>query len=533
MNAPHNGTPPGKKVPPVGDKTKGGQNSSANAGYGDGPTVSSKSAYDSFNPANIANIPPELLSGKRLVCWRVEMRGGKPTKVPVNPRTGRDAKSNDSSTWGTLDEALAYYKAHPDVIKGIGRMFAEEDNMTGIDCDGCLDELGFIISEHPAAKWLPKLNSYCEDSPSRRGVKVWVYGRHPFEGKTGRKDQKLGIEIYSHRRFFTLTGNRLKEFSAKVETRQDEINAFCAEYFNAKHETCEQGKYDTATENRESDDEIIRRAKAAKNGDKFSRLWDGDTEGYPSPSEADAALSALLWFWTGDREQVCRLFGHSELGKRSKWDDRPDYQRSTLDFACRGETYCAGTDVPGIEGDSGKPLKKSAASEMVEMADKFPLFHDAQGKAFARIELDGHTEIWPVASKAFRKLLAHLYYKEKKKTLRRDALLEAISTLEGKAMFECPEEPIFLRVAWHGKNILIDLCDDEWRVVEVTPDGWSILDESPVAFIRTSGMRPLPEPKPGGSITPLWDLVNVSEDQRPLMAAALLNHFHPDSSYGL
>ena len=39
-------------------------------------------------------------------------------------------------------------------------------------------------------------------------------------------------------------------------------------------------------------------------------------------------------------------------------------------------------------------------------------------------------------------------------------------------------------------------------------------------------MQSLPEPvHGGGSIAPLWELLNVTEAQRPLVAGALLNYF--------
>jgi hypothetical protein len=41
----------------------------------------------------------------------------------------------------------------------------------------------------------------------------------------------------------------------------------------------------------------------------------------------------------------------------------------------------------------------------------------------------------------------------------------------------------------------------------------------------------LPEPVRGGSIDALWNLLNVTETQRPLVAAALLNYFHPHGPY--
>ena len=70
-----------------------------------------------------------------------------------------------------------------------------------------------------------------------------------------------------------------------------------------------------------ADTELIEKATAAKNGDRFERLWEGSTAGYDSHSEADMALCFHLAFWTGgDQSRVDRLFRRSGL-MREKWDD--------------------------------------------------------------------------------------------------------------------------------------------------------------------------------------------------------------------
>src|SRR5262249_54781342 len=117
------------------------------------------------------------------------------------------------------------------------------------------------------------------------------------------------------------------------------------------------------------------------------------------------------------------------------------------------------------------------------------------------------------------------------RNINRNALSDAIMTLAGLASYDGKEEPVFLRVAPRGDNILIDLCDKKWRVIEVSRNGWQILDRSPVAFFRTGSMQPLPEPVRGGSIETLWELLNVTKAQRPLVAGALLNAFQPEGPY--
>ncbi len=89
-----------------------------------------------------------------------------------------------------------------------------------------------------------------------------------------------------------------------------------------------------------TDAEIVDKAMAARNGAKFSRLWRGDMSEYPSPSEADQALTDLLTFWARDPAQVERVFARSALARRPKWEGRPGYRLLTLakaaDFVTAG-----------------------------------------------------------------------------------------------------------------------------------------------------------------------------------------------------
>jgi hypothetical protein len=193
----------------------------------------------------------------------------------------------------------------------------------------------------------------------------------------------------------------------------------------------------------------------------------------------------------------------------------------------------------GLEPDAesgardGQKPRKSAATRLVELAQGFVFFHDPQNRAFVRLQVTNHVEVWAVNSSQFRNLLAKIFWKKMRKAINRNALADAVAILAGIACHDSPEEPVFLRVAPHGESILIDLCDPQWRVVEVTPDGWRVLDKSPVPFIRTGAMRPLPLPVPAeqGSLNPLWELLNVTPAQRPLVVGALLNYFHPGGPY--
>ncbi|MCL4839246.1 MAG: hypothetical protein KJ058_14925 [Thermoanaerobaculia bacterium] len=158
-----------------------------------------------FTPAehHLSTVPAELLEGERFVVWRSELRGGKPTKVPYIAGTTRKASSTDPSTWRTFPEALAAFTAAPAKWEGVGRVFAPEDRIVGVDLDDCFADGAPLPWAREILDRFP--NAYVEVSPSRAGVKLWCRGewrspRHRVKIRSGE------VEVYSEARYFTLTG---------------------------------------------------------------------------------------------------------------------------------------------------------------------------------------------------------------------------------------------------------------------------------------------------------------------------------------
>jgi len=83
----------------------------------------------------------------------------------------------------------------------------------------------------------------------------------------------------------------------------------------------------------------------------------------------------------------------------------------------------------------------------------------------------------------------------------------------------------------------LDLCDDAWRIVEISRDGWRVADSDalgPVRFCRYPEMKPLPEPQPNGAIDALREFVNIkSDDDFILLVSWLLAALHSTGPYPL
>ncbi len=273
-------------------------------------------------PVSPGAIPTELKELPQWVCWRYvyqPVRNAKKpwAKVPINPHTGHEAKSNDSKTWSTFEHVMHQYQQGG--VDGIGLVLTAHDPYAGIDLDGCrLPETGEIAPWGQAI--VDRLASYTEVSPSETGLRIFLRGKLPLNGR-----RKGAIEMYDRARFLTVTGCHLENTPSTIEDRACELKAFHAEVFGARNAHANGEAQSPPNDNESSaglsDEAILERAMRAANADKFMQLWAGDTSGYPSASESDLALCCLLAFWTRDPTQIDRLFRRSKL-YRPKWQDQ-------------------------------------------------------------------------------------------------------------------------------------------------------------------------------------------------------------------
>jgi len=187
-------------------------------------------------------------------------------------------------------------------------------------------------------------------------------------------------------------------------------------------------------------------------------------------------------------------------------------------------------------GAGKKQQKPSQADLMVELAQVAYLFHDPDQEAFATIPVENHKETHRLSTKGFKNWLKYRFFSHYGKVPGSQAVQDAVGALEGKAFFAGPERETHVRVAGLGGSVYLDLCNGEWEVVEVTPEGWSIVpgEEAPVRFRRSKGMAPLPYPAAGGDLSGLRRLLNLPEDQEGawrLIVAWLVAALHSSGPY--
>lgn len=323
-------------------------------------------------------IPSELRRYDQWICWRTEMRNGKPTKVPVSPNKKDFARVDDASTWASFE--IAVDALSRDDIDGLGFVFTDEDPIAGIDLDDVRDPETGSLSEK-AEDIITNLDSYTEVSPSGTGLHVLIQGFVP-EGRQ-RHD---GIELYDEGRFFTVTGQYLGETPTEIAVRHHELAHIHRKYV-ARDDTggsvTEHGDNEVTPEIPEPDSEVSpeRIIEYGKRNKTFRRLWDGNTSGYKSHSEADMALCVLLAYYTGDDKSLMdSVFRQSGL-MRPKWDEQrgdQTYGDLTLEEAIRVvDTYdphLHGMEAasPEVEIARVEPEQTATIEATVDTAESVP-----------------------------------------------------------------------------------------------------------------------------------------------------------------
>jgi hypothetical protein len=171
--------------------------------------------------------------------------------------------------------------------------------------------------------------------------------------------------------------------------------------------------------------------------------------------------------------------------------------------------------------------KSQAITLLLELAEDIEFFHTPDRDPFASISVTGHLESFLVGGEEFSHFLLHRYYGSTSSVPPKQALEDVVRLFSARALFEGAEQAVFLRVAEYEGKIYLDLGDASWNVVEISGTGWKVGANPPVRFVRSRGVRPLPNPVPGGDVSHLRSFLNITDREWPLVLAFILAAFRP------
>ena len=295
-------------------------------------------------------IPDTLRNRDNWVAWKYDFKPKRDewTKIPVDVNTGDFASSTDPDTWASFAKVVEYHNDPATDTDGVGFVLSETYTVVGLDLDDCRDPDSGDL-EPWARDVLEDVPTYAEVSPSGTGLRLIGLGFVPSGGNRGDIDDAAGhLEMYDSGRYLTLTGHHLEDTPSTVEQVNSEVEAIHTQHIADPPETTADGGVDTDTGGSNpggntsgsaslTDTELLQKAKNAKNGDRFTQLWNGRTAGYTSHSEARLAFANHLAYWTGgDSRRMLELFEKSDLCRGD--DDIRTFENYEIPKANKGTT---------------------------------------------------------------------------------------------------------------------------------------------------------------------------------------------------
>lgn len=265
------------------------------------------------------NIPLEMKGTKQWVCYRKKSVDGKTKKFMLNPSDLTFAKANDPTTWSSFLTAMKVLRRKELRIDGLafvltnGYVFIDTDH--SIDDDGNVNELSRRL-----LSILPE--TYAERSCSGHGIHIIAKGRLVKDAK--KRNDSLGIEIYDTKRFLCMTGDiidgrkEIVPYPKEIEDISKSIVGWMPPPKRIERIAPSM-----------SEREIIEKIRKSRQREKFDALYEGNTAGYPSASNADFAMASILAFWTQDRNQIGSIMLSSGLA-REKWEKNAFYLQTTI-----------------------------------------------------------------------------------------------------------------------------------------------------------------------------------------------------------
>ena len=307
------------------------------------PSEEAKTAFAEREKALRAAVPDEMKARKNWVAvktWKSAEKD-KLSKRPIDCNTGNYAESDNPKTWTTFDKALEYVREHGGTT--VAYALDGKDNVSCVDIDRCFDENGEL--SETAKEALKKSGAtYAERSASGNGLHI--FGK--TDGMDLRTFSKGGdLEFYQKEQFIAMTGD-----GAKTKDLVNFDTCGMKPYLESKCEKRIEWKGVCKGENglsSMSDKDVVEKARVAKNGDKFKRLYAGE-DLQNNHSNSDMSLMNILAYWcNGDKEQMLRIFATSGLFRPNK---SADYYEHTAIKALR-EIPVKSTYTPTIPKNNG------------------------------------------------------------------------------------------------------------------------------------------------------------------------------------
>ena len=345
----------------------------------------------------------EKQQNKRFTLMKLSSEGnGKTKKCPINVRTGTALswKKNpeDLLTWSELTslDAFKQISADPSLPIRVGVLLTENwiagKELICIDLDHVPElvaqarqrNITDTSQQGVILKMALEHGFYVEVSQSGEGLHLFTLG-HKADTNKVRNDL---FEYYDRNRWITLTGDVIADYKGE----DVDLEAFEKVMWPNGLPTPKQAPAAvpavSSAFTQDDIDKLVNKAKNSKNGDEFTKLYEGnDTTG--DTSSADMKFVNQLAFWT-DRNPAMMdaIFRQSER-MRPKWDEV---------HSVTGDTYGQMTIKNALEYVTDGYKDKSKFTSMADLIAGLQSRRKQWDKAHTSVNKQGESHTKPIVS---------------------------------------------------------------------------------------------------------------------------------------
>ncbi|MFO7958727.1 MAG: hypothetical protein R6X33_16680 [Candidatus Brocadiia bacterium] len=165
--------------------------------------------------------------------------------------------------------------------------------------------------------------------------------------------------------------------------------------------------------------------------------------------------------------------------------DLDDRLRAGADLECLMDEALPWQD-PNAESET-------IAQKLLSLVAAVEFVHSGDGSAWA-VMPEGRALRLDVRGSPFAAWLRHRFLEAHGRPARSGDVSDVLGALIGRARFEGPKREVYTRVAGHGGNVYLDLGREDTMAIEITPEGWRLIDRPPVLFATSDALAPLPVP---------------------------------------
>ena len=147
------------------------------------------------------------------------------------------------------------------------------------------------------------------------------------------------------------------------------------------------------------------------------------------------------------------------------------------------------------------------------ISEDMDIFRDDAGRVCAHVHRGGRLDVLYVEQQEFEDWLVRRYLEESGAIPKPGMINGMVKAVRAKGREEEKRETYVRFAAPTPDEVYIDLANDEGEVVRVSADSWDIVRNPDLPFRRPGGMRPLPHPERGGSLSDLRPLLNAHDER--------------------